>query len=440
MKTILSTTICLFAFIISFAQVNTSTDGDWSSKYVSLKNTAEADLMIRVGDIDNLNFGWAEGFIPFSGRSTDSHGFPWDIDEKDPGGTDRIFIPSGFKYDGGAAMDGYASSTQRPANNPTRLVIPLKDIKDLVVTGAVLQLFVDDFQSPAIESKFHFSINGIRFVEAEKMIAAINQTGPIGKLLNIRLTQEFLRVLRPDSSLTIFIDDPTTGIGDGFAIDFAKLLINPKGVLYKGNIKGRIIDADTRKPIANATAEVKEYGSVITDANGAFLLTDIPCGLDLVTGSATGYSSAQKQVDVISGETSDEIEIELKRSGKVKYNNNTLQEGDKLIMKNVQFEVNSANLLAGGKAELDKLAAFMKDNPSVEILLSGFTSAEGSAAANKELSLRRVRSCKDYLASKGIDEGRISIRGFGPEKPIAPNDTEANRALNRRVEMKVTKL
>jgi OOP family OmpA-OmpF porin len=54
--------------------------------------------------------------------------------------------------------------------------------------------------------------------------------------------------------------------------------------------------------------------------------------------------------------------------------------------------------------------------------------------------LKRVRSCKDYLIAKGIDDGRITIKGYGPDLPVAPNDTKANRAKNRRVEMKITKL
>jgi OOP family OmpA-OmpF porin len=76
----------------------------------------------------------------------------------------------------------------------------------------------------------------------------------------------------------------------------------------------------------------------------------------------------------------------------------------------------------------------------LEILLSGHTSSEGGADLNRELSLKRVRSCKDYLATRGIDESRITIRGFGPDQPIASNETEAGRSRNRRVEMKVTKL
>jgi outer membrane protein OmpA-like peptidoglycan-associated protein len=90
--------------------------------------------------------------------------------------------------------------------------------------------------------------------------------------------------------------------------------------------------------------------------------------------------------------------------------------------------------------ELDKVVAFMKANPGAEIELSGHTSSEGDAALNRSLSYRRVKACKDYIVSKGVDPGRIIAQGHGPDRPVAPNDTEANRAKNRRVEMRVVKL
>lgn len=428
-----------FSLYRLYAQPVTPADGEWNKQYVVLKNTAEAGVMIRVGDIDNLGFGWAEGFNPFTGKSTDAHGFPWEINENDAPGTDRIFVPTSYKYGSEAPHEGYTGSTERPGNLPKPVFIPLKELKDITITAAAIQLFIDDFQAPDFGTRFQVRINGQRFIEAEKMINKLQQGGPIGKMITIKFTPEQLQMLKSDS-LTLFIDDTETGMGDGYAIDFVKLLINPKGILYKGNIRGKIIDAETRNPIADADAEVKDYGAVKTNTEGDFELTGIPAGLSVVTGSAAGYSSDSKQADVIANETTADILLELKRSGKVTFNNKALQEGDNLVMNNIQFEVNSAVLLAAGKTELDKLAAFMKENPSVEILLSGHTSSEGSAALNRELSLKRVKSCKDYLSAKGIDEGRITIRGFGPDQPIAPNDTETNRARNRRVEMKVTKL
>lgn len=440
MKKILFALTAVITSVTAQAQT-TELDGDWSSQFTVLKNTREADVMIRVGDIDNLGFGWSENFIPFSGRSTEAHGFPWEVNKDDATGTDRIFVPTSYNYTAGGPSDGYTSSTQRPANKPEAITIPLTEIKGVTVQSAWLQLFIDDFQAPAMESKFQVKINGLRFVEAEKTINRINQTGPIGKFISLKLTPEMLAKLNPDVPMVITIDDPTTKNGDGFAIDFVKLLINPKGILYKGNITGKIIDEATQKPIANATAQVQDYGSTTTNADGIFLLKDIPAGLAVVTGSAAGYGSSAKDVDVIMEETNtEELVIPLKRSGKVTYNNKALQEGDNLVMNNIQFEVNSATLLAAGKQELDKLAALMKNNPDMEILLTGHTSSEGAAQANRDLSLRRVRSCKNYLSDKGIDEGRISIRGYGPDQPVAPNDTEPNRAKNRRVELKVTKL
>ncbi len=438
MKKIIQLFFFLFIAFASFAQRTTENDGDWSKQLLVLKNTAEADLMIRVGDIDNLGLGFADDFNPFSGRSTWSHDFPWEIKKENARGTDRIMVPTSYKYGSSVNQDGYTSTTKRPENKPSSILIPIMDIKDVTINSAALQLFIDDFQSPYMGSKFQFKINGVRFTEAEKMINLVNQSGPIGKLITLRFTPEMLSLLKGDS-LVLSADDPTTGIGDGFAFDFAKLLINPKNV-YKGTIKGTVIDAITREPIPHAIASIEDYGSATSDAEGNFTLENIPAGLNIIKGSAAGYSSDEKQVDVIAGETSEPVELELNHSGKVTYNNQALQEGDKLVMNNIQFEVNSAVLLAAGKAELDKLAAFMKQNSSIEILLSGHTSSEGSASLNRELSLKRVRSCKDYLASKGIDDGRITIKGFGPDMPIAPNDNEVNRAKNRRVEMKITKL
>lgn len=420
------------------AQRTSETDGDWSRQSLVLRNTAEADLMIRVGDIDNLGFGFDAEFNPFSGRSTWSHAFPWTVNKQDAKGTDRIMVPSGFKYGSYTGTDGYTSSTTRPANNPQSVSIPLAEVKTVKVDSAALQIFIDDFQAPAFNSKFQVKINGLRFTEAEKMISRINQTGPIGKLITIKLTPELLLKLSGDS-LIIAIDDPVSKQGDGYAIDFVKLLINPR-FTYRGKVQGRIIDATTREPIPGATASVGEYGAATADAEGSFIIENIPAGLNIVKGSAAGYSSDEKQADVIAEETSEPVELELKRSGKVTFNNKTLQEGDNLVLNTIQFNVNSAVLLPAGKTELDKLAVLMKQNISMEILLSGHTSSEGGDALNRELSLKRVRSCKDYLVSKGIDDGRVTIKGYGPDMPVAPNDTEANRAKNRRVEMKVTKL
>jgi OOP family OmpA-OmpF porin len=418
----------------------TEDDGDWSAQKVTLQNTREAEWMIRSGDIDNLGFGWDEGFTPFSGKSTFPHGFPWEPDKRDFPGTDIIMVPSA--YEPGKAIygsDGYSGTTTRPDNDPRPVSVDLLPLKNTNIHAALLQLFVDDFQSPVHLTKFQVKVNGLRFIEMEKLLNALQQTGPIGKLINVKLPGDFLPLLKNDS-LTIFIDDPVNSAGDGFAVDFVKLLVNPKESVYKGNVEGIIIDKTTRQPITNASAEIRDYGTAVTDKEGKFRLNNIPAGINIITGSATTYASVPVQADVIANETTTGIIIELSPSEKIVFNNKTMREGDDLVLNNIQFELSSANLTDTGKLELDKLNLFMQKNPKVEILLSGHTSKDGTDAFNKELSVSRVRACRSYLISKGIDEGRIQVIGYGAEKPIAPNDTEKNRSKNRRVEMKNTKL
>lgn len=435
-KFILSLTGILALMSLS-AQRITENDGDWSLQFLVLKNTAEADLMIRVGDIDNLGFGFEEDYNPFGGASTGSHPYPWDPKPENARGTDRIMVPSSYNYRS-YGNDGYTETTKRPGNNPQRVSIPLAALRGQQVDSAALQLFIDDFQAPSMGSRFQVRINGLRFTEAEKMINRIDQTGPIGKLITIRFTPEMMQKLSGDS-LVIAIDDPVNKIGDGYALDFVKLLINPR-FIYKGKVSGRIIDQETREPLPGAHAVVEGMGMAVADADGNFFFEELPAGLNILTGTHPGYAADLEQVDVVYGETRVGIELELKRSAKLSFNNKTVQEGDDIILNNIQFDISSALLKPAGKQELDKVAAFLKLNTTVEIELSGHTSAEGGAALNRELSLKRVRSCKDYLVSKGIDDGRISIRGYGPDLPIAPNDTEPGRAKNRRVEMKLTRL
>jgi outer membrane protein OmpA-like peptidoglycan-associated protein len=74
------------------------------------------------------------------------------------------------------------------------------------------------------------------------------------------------------------------------------------------------------------------------------------------------------------------------------------------------------------------------DNPKIKIEIQGHTDDRGSADYNKKLSDRRAAAVLKYLVSHGIDPSRLTSHGYGKEKPIVPNDTDQNRALNRRVQ------
>ena len=114
-----------------------------------------------------------------------------------------------------------------------------------------------------------------------------------------------------------------------------------------------------------------------------------------------------------------------------------MESGAKIVIENILFNTGSAVLNPKSFPSLDKFAALMKENPKVRIEVSGHTDNTGSAATNKTLSRNRALSVKNYLIKQGIDADRMVHEGYGPDQPIAPNNTAAGRTENRRVEIKV---
>ncbi|MBZ9538228.1 MULTISPECIES: OmpA family protein [Modicisalibacter] len=106
-----------------------------------------------------------------------------------------------------------------------------------------------------------------------------------------------------------------------------------------------------------------------------------------------------------------------------------------VVLKDVNFEFDSARLTSQAESILDGVAEKLASNPGVRVRLEGYTDSIGSAAYNKDLSQRRANSVKDYLTSQGIAADRMKAIGYGESQPIATNDTPAGRAKNRRVEL-----
>jgi Outer membrane protein and related peptidoglycan-associated (lipo)proteins len=112
-------------------------------------------------------------------------------------------------------------------------------------------------------------------------------------------------------------------------------------------------------------------------------------------------------------------------------------EGLVLRVKDLRFVADSDELLPSEKPRLDAVAAALKALPDRSFLVAGHSASVGKEAGELELSLRRAKRVADELASRGIDSGRLLYRGFGSSRPIAPNDSEAGRAKNRRVEITI---
>lgn len=113
-------------------------------------------------------------------------------------------------------------------------------------------------------------------------------------------------------------------------------------------------------------------------------------------------------------------------------------EGITISLENIRFEADSAHLLPEEKEKLEKIGALLREYPDYELLISGHTARAGKAEDRQLLSEQRAEAVAQYLIELGVrEEHHIFTRGFGSEKPIAPNTTEENMARNRRVEITV---
>lgn len=112
-----------------------------------------------------------------------------------------------------------------------------------------------------------------------------------------------------------------------------------------------------------------------------------------------------------------------------------LTPGTVVRLVNIQFEFNSAALTGDSQEGIDMLASFLESHPEISVELAGHTDNVGSDAYNLKLSQERAEVVRQALTTRGIDETRLTAKGYGAIKPICSNDTDEHRAMNRRTEM-----
>jgi outer membrane protein OmpA-like peptidoglycan-associated protein len=102
------------------------------------------------------------------------------------------------------------------------------------------------------------------------------------------------------------------------------------------------------------------------------------------------------------------------------------------------FKINSSVLSEEAKLNLAKVANVFVKYPETNLLIEGHTDNTGTPGYNMELSKKRAYAVSEYLTSKGVSGSRMDIKWYGQTQPKYPNDTESNRAQNRRVEVAIT--
>jgi outer membrane protein OmpA-like peptidoglycan-associated protein len=108
-----------------------------------------------------------------------------------------------------------------------------------------------------------------------------------------------------------------------------------------------------------------------------------------------------------------------------------------LTVGDVLFATGRAEVAAGGMRSIDKLAEWLKKNPTRNLLIEGHTDNTGAEDFNIKLSQQRAEAVRDQLVSRGVGADRITTKGYGPKYPVVANDSAAGRQQNRRVEVVV---
>jgi len=165
--------------------------------------------------------------------------------------------------------------------------------------------------------------------------------------------------------------------------------------------------------------------------------------MELNTGAIIEYrGTAKAEVTTLQRMNKEKIaEILDQHIRDMGISNTTVEKNDEGItisLENIQFEPDSARLLLSEKEKIEKIGKLLSAYPDYELLVSGHTALAGTAEARQSLSEQRAAAVANYLIELGVrEQHHIFTRGFGAEKPIAPNTTEANKARNRRVEITV---
>ncbi|GEO04728.1 cell envelope biogenesis protein OmpA [Adhaeribacter aerolatus] len=199
--------------------------------------------------------------------------------------------------------------------------------------------------------------------------------------------------------------------------------------------QGRVFDAKTKKPLG---ATVQLY-DVTTDK----LVQQVKS--DVVSGDYTAVLTEGKHYALYVSASNYLLKsLSFDYIGKKDFNPVTLDvylepitSGAAIVLNNLFFPTGKHSLESKSKTELNKLIQFLVQNKGVKIEISGHTDNVGEQAANLTLSKKRAQSVVDYLSQHGISRDRIVAAGYGEGKPVAKNDSEENRQLNRRIELKI---
>ncbi|MDD2635247.1 MAG: OmpA family protein [Bacteroidales bacterium] len=215
-------------------------------------------------------------------------------------------------------------------------------------------------------------------------------------------------------------DEETTPEEDKIFLTLVKGVVTDKVTSFPLEAFVEIIDNNANEIVA----------TFVTNSQTGAYIVNLPSGKNYgLNVNKDGYLFHSENFNLADTSAYQEItiDIELQR----------IEVGTTVVLKNIFFDYDKATLRPESSAELDRVVNILAKQPKLKIEISGHTDNKGGLAYNKELSKSRAKTVVDYFIDKGIEKDRLTYEGYAYEKPIADNDTDEGRQLNRRVEFKV---
>lgn len=200
-------------------------------------------------------------------------------------------------------------------------------------------------------------------------------------------------------------------------------------------VAGKVFDEETKAPLG-AVVELSDLASGKTvqkvkadPVNGEYLIILTEGSRYALYVNKPGYLFKSLYFDYQKQQSSNSIKKDIPLS--------VIKPGMSTVLNNLFFDSGKYNLLPESVTELEKLIAFLKNNPEVKIEIAGHTDNVGSDKDNLLLSNNRAMTVYTFLLKHNIAKDRIRYKGYGKSNPIAPNDSDENRQLNRRIEFRI---
>jgi outer membrane protein OmpA-like peptidoglycan-associated protein len=223
------------------------------------------------------------------------------------------------------------------------------------------------------------------------------------------------------------------GMLDIFRVELP-MNMRPKSVVL---VSGHVLNAKTKEPIAarivyETLSNGATAGSARSNPTSGDYEIALPAGSNYgFRAEAEGFIAINDNIDLTKLNRYQEIKRDLYLV--------PIEVGSVIRLNNIFFDFAMANLRPESFPELNRIIGMLKDNPTIEIEIAGHTDSLGTDADNMKLSQRRASAVFDYLKGHGIRASRLSVKGYGEAAPVATNDTEEGRRLNRRVEFRIVR-